>query len=84
MMSQPAPRTTLLSPTGWTAVAIALLVVTLVVPVLNGWMALDFGANAAMLGLSLWGWRKAGGESRLGVPHVISGSASRRRHPRPQ
>jgi len=35
MMSQPAPRTTLLSPTGWTAVAIALLVVTLLVPVLN-------------------------------------------------
>ncbi len=34
-MSQPAPRTTLLSPTGWTAVAIALLVVTLLVPVLN-------------------------------------------------
>ncbi len=32
-----------------------------VVPVLGGWMALDFGANAAMLGLSLWGWRKVAG-----------------------
>jgi hypothetical protein len=28
------------------------------VPILNQWMALDFGANAAMLGLSLWGWRE--------------------------
>lgn len=26
-------------------------------PILNRWMALDFGANAAMLGLSLWGLR---------------------------
>jgi hypothetical protein len=29
------------------------------VPILNQWMALDFGANAAMLMLSLWGWRMA-------------------------
>jgi hypothetical protein len=28
-----------------------------VVPVFNQWMALDFISNAAMLGLSLWGWR---------------------------
>ena len=28
-----------------------------VVPVFNQWMALDFVSNAAMLGLSLWGWR---------------------------
>lgn len=28
-----------------------------VVPVFNKWMALDFFSNAAMLGLSLWGWR---------------------------
>lgn len=27
------------------------------VPIFNRWMALDFGANAAMLALSLWGWR---------------------------
>jgi hypothetical protein len=30
------------------------------VPILNRWMALDFSANAAMLGLSLWGWRVMG------------------------
>jgi hypothetical protein len=30
------------------------------VPILNRWMALDFGANAAMLGLSVWGWRVMG------------------------
>jgi hypothetical protein len=36
------------------------------VPILNQWMALDFGANAAMLGLSLWGWRMMGrAESRV-------------------
>jgi hypothetical protein len=34
------------------------------VPVLNRWMALDFGANAAMLGLSVWGWRVMGRERR--------------------
>ena len=28
-----------------------------VVPIFNKWMALDFFSNAAMLGLSLWGWR---------------------------
>lgn len=28
-----------------------------VVPVFNSWMALDFISNAAMMGLSLWGWR---------------------------
>ncbi|SMQ64349.1 hypothetical protein SAMN06297468_0998 [Altererythrobacter xiamenensis] len=27
------------------------------VPIFNRWLALDFGANAAMLALSLWGWR---------------------------
>jgi undecaprenyl pyrophosphate phosphatase UppP len=27
------------------------------VPIFNRWLALDFGANAVMLGLSLWGWR---------------------------
>lgn len=27
------------------------------VPLFNQWMALDFGANAMMLALSLWGWR---------------------------
>ena len=26
-------------------------------PVFNQWMALDFVSNAAMLGLSVWGWR---------------------------
>jgi hypothetical protein len=26
-------------------------------PVFNQWMALDFASNAAMLGLSIWGWR---------------------------
>jgi undecaprenyl pyrophosphate phosphatase UppP len=30
------------------------------VPVFNRWMALDFLSNAAMLALSLWGWRVAG------------------------
>ena len=36
------------------------------VPILNRWMALDFGANAAMLALSLWGWRMLGrAESRV-------------------
>jgi hypothetical protein len=30
------------------------------VPILNRWMALDFGANAVMLGLSVWGWRVMG------------------------
>jgi len=30
------------------------------VPIFNRWMALDFGANAVMLGLSLWGWRLTG------------------------
>ena len=30
-----------------------------VVPVLNRWMALDFGANLFMLGLCVWGWRTA-------------------------
>ena len=36
------------------------------VPILNQWMALDFGANAAMLLLSLWGWRMMGrAESRV-------------------
>lgn len=28
------------------------------VPIFNRWLALDFGANAAMLALSLWGWKK--------------------------
>lgn len=28
------------------------------VPVFNQWMVLDFGSNAAMMALSLWGWRK--------------------------
>ena len=28
-----------------------------VVPIFNKWMALDFISNAAMLGISLWGWR---------------------------
>jgi hypothetical protein len=32
------------------------------VPILNRWMALDFGANAAMLALSVWGWRVMGRE----------------------
>ena len=31
-------------------------------PILNRWMALDFGANAAMFVLSLWGWRMKGQE----------------------
>ncbi len=26
-------------------------------PILNRWMALDFGSNAAMFILSIWGWR---------------------------
>ncbi len=26
-------------------------------PIFNRWMALDFGANVAMLALSLWGWK---------------------------
>lgn len=30
------------------------------VPIFNRWLALDFGANAAMLALSLWGWRLSG------------------------
>jgi undecaprenyl pyrophosphate phosphatase UppP len=30
------------------------------VPIFNRWMALDFVSNAAMLGLSLWGWRMMG------------------------
>lgn len=30
------------------------------VPIFNRWMALDFVSNAAMLGLSLWGWRTTG------------------------
>lgn len=29
------------------------------VPMFNRWMALDFVSNAAMLGLSLWGWQVA-------------------------
>ena len=28
------------------------------VPIFNQWLALDFGSNAAMIALSLWGWRK--------------------------
>ncbi len=31
-------------------------------PILNRWMSLDFGANAAMFMLSLWGWRMKGQE----------------------
>ena len=27
------------------------------VPVFNRWLALDFGSNAAMIALSVWGWR---------------------------
>lgn len=27
------------------------------IPIFNQWMVLDFGSNAAMLMLSLWGWR---------------------------
>ena len=30
------------------------------VPIFNRWLALDFGANAAMLVLSLWGWKLMG------------------------
>ena len=30
------------------------------VPMFNHWMALDFLSNAAMLGLSVWGWRVMG------------------------
>ena len=30
------------------------------VPIFNRWLALDFGANAAMLALSLWGWKLMG------------------------
>ena len=30
------------------------------VPIFNRWLALDFGANAAMLALSLWGWKQMG------------------------
>ena len=30
------------------------------VPIFNRWLALDFGANAAMLVLSLWGWKLKG------------------------
>jgi hypothetical protein len=30
------------------------------VPIFNRWMALDFGSNAVMLGLSVWGWRVMG------------------------
>jgi len=30
------------------------------VPIFNRWLVLDFGANAAMLGLSLWGWKIMG------------------------
>ena len=37
------------------------------VPILNQWMALDFVSNAAMLGLSLWGWRIMG-RSETGTP----------------
>jgi hypothetical protein len=32
------------------------------VPIFNRWLALDFGSNAAMLALSLWGWRLAKAE----------------------
>ena len=35
------------------------------VPILNRWMTLDFGANAAMLVLSLWGWRMMGRQEKL-------------------
>jgi hypothetical protein len=28
------------------------------VPIFNRWMVIDFGSNAAMLALTLWGWRK--------------------------
>jgi hypothetical protein len=38
------------------------LLVVYEVAILNRWMALDFGANVAMLGLSLWGWRVMGRE----------------------
>jgi len=51
----------------WAGCAIALLPFFAVntwfvkeVPILNRWMAQDFGANAAMLGLSVWGWRVIG------------------------
>ena len=37
------------------------------VPIFNRWMALDFVSNAAMLGLSLWGWRMMG-RSETGAP----------------
>jgi hypothetical protein len=30
------------------------------VPIFNRWMVLDFAGNAAMLALSLWGWRMEG------------------------
>jgi hypothetical protein len=29
------------------------------VPVLNGWMTLDFGSNLAMLACCIWGYRIA-------------------------
>jgi len=31
-----------------------------VVPIFNRWMALDLGANLAMLALSVWGWKIMG------------------------
>jgi hypothetical protein len=49
---------------GFLAYAIALLPFfgfnywfVFVLPLFNKWLALDFLSNAAMLGLSLWGWR---------------------------
>lgn len=53
-----------LTRTGFLVYAIALLPFfgfnywfVFVVPMFNKWLALDFVSNAAMLGLSLWGWR---------------------------
>jgi hypothetical protein len=41
-------------------------------PILNRWMALDFAANAAMLALSLWGWRMMRGINDKTGPSTTS------------
>ncbi len=41
-------------------------------------MALDFGANAAMLGLSVWGWWVMGWDDVGVIPYFCASRYSRR------
>ena len=45
------------------------------VPIFNRWLVLDFGSNAAMIALSVWGWRTTARTELLDMPASFANPA---------